>query len=111
MWLARGGPPDKKAVWYEYHSGRGSEHAINILSGFKGYFQTDGFSAYVTAAAALPLAVHVGCWAHARKRFYEAAQLRENAAESREGLSWIQKLYMEKPLAIISNIFLNKPLL
>jgi hypothetical protein len=72
---------------------------INILSGFKGYFQPDGFFAYVTAAATLPLAVQVGCWAHARRQFYKAAQLRENASEAREGLSWIQKLYsVEKGL-------------
>jgi transposase len=43
MWLARGGPPDKKVIWYEYHESRAGKHAKDFLEGYRGYLQTDGY--------------------------------------------------------------------
>jgi transposase len=37
MWLARGGPPDKPVVVYEYHPTRRGLHAKELLEGFCGY--------------------------------------------------------------------------
>jgi len=42
MWLARGGPPEKKVIWYEYHPTRAACHAKEFLQGYSGYLQTDG---------------------------------------------------------------------
>jgi transposase len=43
MWLARGGPPDKKVIWYEYHPTRAAYNAKEFLEGYSGYLQTDGY--------------------------------------------------------------------
>src|SRR6202008_2948594 len=45
--------------------------AIRLLDGARGYVQSDGYAAYDTAAASLQL-THVGCFAHARRHFFEA---------------------------------------
>ena len=74
MWLARGGPPFKKAVWYEYRTTRAGKHAREFLEGYSGYLQTDGYEGYDMAVKDMPLIVHVGCFAHARRKFFEASQ-------------------------------------
>jgi transposase len=43
MWLARGGPPGKKVIWYEYHPTRAAYNAKAFLEGYSGYLQTDGY--------------------------------------------------------------------
>ncbi len=57
MWLARGGPPEQKAVNYRFDPSRGSESAIKFLEGFTEFLQADGYSAYktVTEATAIRL--------------------------------------------------------
>ena len=72
MWLARGGPPGQQAVYYEYHPTRASEHAKNFLTGFQGYLQTDGYQGYKTAVEGNPDIHLAGCFAHARRKFFEA---------------------------------------
>jgi transposase len=44
-----------------------------FLAGFAGLLQTDGYAGYGQVGA--PGLVHAGCWAHARRYFYEAVQL------------------------------------
>jgi transposase len=72
MWLARGGPPDKKAVWYEYRESRAGKHIVEILSGYSGFLQTDGYEAYDAAMKDLPGITHTGCMAHVRRGFFES---------------------------------------
>ena len=67
MWLARGGPPGKKAAWYEYHKTRAGEYAKDFLEGYSGYLQTDGYAGYDSAVKDMPGIIHVGCFAHARR--------------------------------------------
>ena len=55
---------------YDYQPGRGQEYPNAFLDGFHGYLQTDGYSGY----NGLPDVTHVGCWAHARRKFEEARQ-------------------------------------
>ena len=93
MWLARGGPPDKPALLYSYRETRGSEHIKEILSGYAGYLQTDGYGAYETALKENPDIIHVGCMAHARRKFDEAAKVSQKAASAAEALKHIRGLY------------------
>ena len=98
MWLARGGPEGKKVVWYEYHRTRAAYHAAGFLEGYKGYLQTDGYEGYDCAIKGLPDIIHVGCFAHARRKFFEAAKANsyQRYAESRsaeEGIKHIRNLY------------------
>jgi transposase len=93
MWLARGGPPDKKAVWYEYHESRSSKHIPEILRGYSGFLQTDGYEAYSTALKDLPDIIHVGCFAHVRRGFFEALKINSGSGGASSALSQIKGLY------------------
>jgi transposase len=94
MWLARGGPPGKEALWYEYRESRGKEQILEMLKGFGGYLQSDGYGAYESAAGKDLLGVkHVGCFAHVRRRFYEAKNITSVPGLADAALSQIQGLY------------------
>jgi len=94
MWLARGGPPGKTVVWYEYHTSRASEHARRFLEGYSGYLQTDGYTGYDKAIEKMPDIIHVGCFAHARRYFFDATKLSKNPLSAEEGIKHIRKLYL-----------------
>ena len=93
MWLARGGPPGKTVVWYEYYPNRGSASAFGFLEGFKGYLQTDGYKTYDSVVKDLVGIIHVGCFAHVRRRFFEAAKAVEKSPLAEEAIRYIKKLY------------------
>ena len=91
LWVLRGGTEEHPAVRYRFAPGRGSEYARNHLTGFEGFLQTDAWGAYDLAAKGTPIQL-VGCWAHVRRKFFEA----DKAASSeltRDALGRIRKLY------------------
>ena len=95
LWLQRGGPPKQPVVLYDYAPGRGQEVPKRLLAGFQGYLQTDGYDGY-NAVVAINNLTHVGCLAHARRKFDEAvkAQGKNNSAgKAHRGLALIRKLY------------------
>ena len=95
LWLQRGGPPEHPVVLYHYDPGRGAEVAKRLLEGFKGYLQTDGYDGYNAAVLANQL-THVGCMAHARRKFSEAVKAQgrnKKRGKAHRGLTLIQKLY------------------
>ena len=63
MRLARGGPPDKPVVHYEYHRSRGSDYVKKFLGSFSSCFQTDGYVGYETALKEQHDIVRGGCMA------------------------------------------------
>ena len=93
MWLARGGPPEKKVVWYEYHESRAGKHAKEFLEGYCGYLQTDGYEGYTYAVKDNPNIIHVGCFAHSRRKFFEASKASKVNRSAEEGIKYIRKLY------------------
>jgi transposase len=93
MWLARGGPPGKTVLWYEYHTTRAAMHAKEFLEGYQGYLQTDGYEGYDAAVKGNPAIRHVGCFAHARRKFFEAAKSTKKPQSAEEGIKHIRKLY------------------
>jgi transposase len=66
------GTPGGGAV-FEFRLGRGREGPREFLGQFEGILQTDGYIAYDQVGG--PRMVHAACWAHARRKFYEAAKL------------------------------------
>ena len=99
MWLALGGPPGKPVVLYEYHETRSAKHAKELLEGYKGYLQTDGYQGYDTAVEGNSDIIHAGCFAHARRKFFEAAKVTEHKTLAEEGIRYIKTLYViEKKL-------------
>lgn len=98
MWLARGGPPGQSVVLYTYNQRRSSAVVRTIIGQYEGYLQTDGFSGYDSAQKESNFTL-VGCWAHVRRKFDEAAKVAKKAPSAREALSQIARLYaIEKTL-------------
>ncbi|MEQ8693405.1 MAG: IS66 family transposase [Pseudomonadales bacterium] len=100
LWLQRGGPPDQPVVLFDYDPSRGQGVPLRLLEGFRGYLQTDGYDGYNAVVAAQQL-IHLGCMAHARRKFHEAVKAQgkkgkgqpASAGKAQQGLALIQKLY------------------
>jgi len=58
---------------FDFRLGRGRDGPKRFLGQFEGILQTDGYAAYDHIGG--PGMVHAGCWAHARRQFFEAVQL------------------------------------
>jgi transposase len=91
MCPARGGPQDKPLVQYWFAPRRGIENFRAFLGSWQGWLQTDGYCAYETALAGTPI-IHVGCWAHARRKFVEAAKISPSNL-AKDAIGRIKKLY------------------
>lgn len=71
MWIQRTSPTaDRQIALYYYHVSREYDYAKEIYAGFKGYLHADGYGAYTK----LPGVTVAACWAHARRKAYEALQ-------------------------------------
>ena len=93
MWVARGGPPEKPVIYFEYQQSRASKHIHSFLTDFKGYLQTDGYQAYDSALKMHPDIIHVGCLAHARRNFIDASKVTKKVGSAEEALKYIRNLY------------------
>jgi transposase len=61
------------SVVFDFRLGRGREGPKKFLGQFEGILQTDGYAAYEQVGG--PKMVHAACWAHARRKFFEALKL------------------------------------
>ncbi len=86
LWVA--GVPGGDVV-FEFHPGRGKEQALELLGDFRGHLQRDGYSAYGALVKERPEIIPVGCWAHGRRKFVEAASL--DCAEALEIVSQLHE--------------------
>jgi transposase len=66
------GKPGGETV-FDFCLHRGREGPKRFLGNWEGILQTDGYQAYEGVGG--PKLVHVGCWAHARRRFMEAVKV------------------------------------
>jgi transposase len=104
MWVFRGGNPDKPAVLFRYSPTRSGEVAQEVLSGYSGYCQTDGYYGYDALEAINPGIILVGCFAHVRRNFIKIIDARGQAAKKKPGsaevaLDYISKLYAIEKIA------------
>lgn len=93
MWLARGGVPFAPVCLYHYEPSRGTEYPRSLLTGYRGFLQVDALRTYKVVAGEEPGIVLVGCWAHVRRRFFEATKGSKKPGSAHEGLSFVSKLY------------------
>src|SRR4051812_30914922 len=61
------------SVRFDFRIGRGREGPVKFLDTFEGILQTDGYSAYERAGG--PKIVRAACWAHARRKLFDAVKL------------------------------------
>lgn len=100
MWVGYGGAPQRPVVYYRYATGRATSEAAALIGGFSGYLQTDGFEAYDRLVRERDDLIHVGCWAHARRKFFDAKGNSKKAGAADEAIAMIAKLYQaERELA------------
>jgi transposase len=59
-------------VVFDWRLSRRHGELTSLIEGFGGILQSDMFGAYESYAAAHPEITWVGCWAHARRKFFEA---------------------------------------
>jgi len=71
------GRPESGVV-FDFRLGRGRDGPKKFLEQFEGILQTDGYGAYDHVGG--PRIVHAACWAHARRKFFEAAKLNPSDA-------------------------------
>jgi transposase len=77
---------------YDFTMSRARDGPANFLANYRGYLQADAYGGYdgifLNSQGKI---VEVACWAHARRKFYEA---RANAPrEANQVLEWIRQLY------------------
>lgn len=80
----------KDVVVFDYQPGRGREGPSEMLKEFKGHVQTDGYSGYNFLDKEKDITL-LHCWAHARRKFYDALQ--NDKARAEHALEQIQLLY------------------
>ena len=66
------GKPGGETV-FDFRLGRGREGPASFSGEWEGILQTDGYAAYDDIGG--PKLVHVGCWAHARRKFVDAVKV------------------------------------
>ena len=77
IWTYRGGDPQQPCVVYQYHPTRSGQVALDFIGkDYHGYVQTDDFSGYRRRFEDKKHIVHMGCWAHARRKFYDVVKVK-----------------------------------
>jgi transposase len=72
-------PAVEGLVWFEYQPSKSPSHPRAVLAGYRGILQTDG-AAGLDALGPPGEVTHVGCWAHARRKYVQALRLGESRA-------------------------------
>jgi transposase len=78
LWVISGQAGD---VVFDWRLSRRHGEVTSLLKGYRGLLQSDGYEAYPRFAEANEGVVWLGCWAHARRKFFEAAAERPKTAE------------------------------
>ena len=78
-------------VVFDFRLGRGRDGPKKFLEQFEGILQTDGYGAYDHVGG--PRIVHAACWAHARRKFFEAAKLNPSDVAATRIVRLIDELF------------------
>lgn len=93
MWVVRTGPCEaKQLVVFNYRASRSGEVATDILAGYDRYFVSDGYAGYNALGKG---ATRCGCWAHVRRKFYDAVpdHKMELPGLARDGVRYCDRLF------------------
>jgi len=92
MWVFLGGSSGQPVVDYQYHPSRSGKIPSQVLHDYKGFIQTDGYEGY-DELGSQPGIVHVGCWAHARRKFFEAREIAKTKGSADVALASIDAFF------------------
>jgi len=85
------GKPGGETV-FDFCMGRGREGPLRFLGQWEGILQTDGYQAYQGVGG--PKLVHVGCWAHVRRRFVDAVKVQPQDGEAMKMVVRMDALFL-----------------
>jgi transposase len=85
------GKPGGETV-FEFQLGRGREGPRKFLGEWEGILQTDGYQAYDSVGG--PKMAHVGCWAHARRKFVDAVKVNPQDAAAINMVTRMDALFL-----------------
>jgi len=79
------------AVVFDFRLGREREGPKRFLGHFEGILQSDGYAAYDQVGGAK--IVHAACWAHARRKFFQAVELNPKDQQAISIVAQMDKLF------------------
>ena len=79
---------------FDYTPTRSRDGPVKFLKGFKGYLQADAYAGYDGIYASGGV-IEVACWAHCRRKFFDA---QETDARASEMLALVRELYAVEEL-------------
>ena len=85
---------EHKMSLYLYHPTRSAKVVEDVLGGYSGYLQTDGYSAYNAAVNAMKL----GCWSHARRKWVECLPkgIEDKNSKAAQALEMVEQIFAEE---------------
>ena len=89
IWIAIG-DRDHRYWVYDFAPDRSGDGPARFFKDYKGYLQADAYSGYDALFKSGDI-IEVGCWAHARRKFYEARTT--DPQRSHRALAYIRRLY------------------
>jgi transposase len=84
------GDRDHPHVVFDFTPDRSAAGPERMFKGYQGYLQADAYSAYDRLYADGTI-VEVGCWMHARRKFFEAKT--SDPLRAHQAMAWIRELY------------------
>lgn len=91
---------------FDYTPTRGRDGPVKYLKGFTGYLQADAYAGY-DGIYTTGSVIEVACWAHCRRKFFDA---QDTDARAVEMLSLIRELYAVEDLAKSGTTHLRRDL-
>ncbi|MEY9591168.1 hypothetical protein ABIA06_003459 [Bradyrhizobium yuanmingense] len=91
MWAYRSGQDcAQPVVLFDYQPGRAQEYPQAFLAGYRGLLMSDGYDAWRTLTGT----IHLGCMAHARRKFTDALKARKTpGGPPLQALKFFEALY------------------
>jgi transposase len=94
MWVIVGSDGHgRRIVMFFYVQSRSAEVGESLIAGYCGVVQSDAFKVYKRLAIREGI-YDVGCWAHARRKYYEAYIGAGKKGEAAKALEFIRTIYM-----------------
>lgn len=104
MWLYRtSGEARHQIILYDYQPDRKHIHPEEFLKEFSGYLHADGYNGYYKLPERITV---IGCWAHVRRKFFEAMEAmpkdKQSTSNAAKGVTYCDKLFhLEKQFALL----------
>ena len=94
--------PGPRIIVFDYRDGRSGMHCRRFLGDWKGHLMVDDYSGYKASfntKQTVVLCIELGCWAHARRKFFDLHKANQSPM-AKEALERIGQLYAIEAEAI-----------